>query len=220
MIARSERLFRRYWRWWALASVLLLLGGAVIGVVLEVHGQQQTINGLSTGLEAQRRQAQEAGQTPVAKPPGAIKSNPAAPPTVSPAPGPSGANGRSIVGARVTSCRLILVRDDGLEFDAGTVCGPAGARGPSGAPGVTGSPGVAGSPGVDGQPGQAGQPGTDGKDGKDGTDGKDGKPPASYTIVNPLDGMRYRCDRDDGSPDSAPTYTCTPAVASSPSAGG
>lgn len=209
MIVRVERL-ARHWRMWTLAAVLCVLAGAVIAVAVVVHGQSSQIDGLSTALDAQRKQAQQAGQTPVAKPPGEIKANPERP-TVSPEPGPAGpagANGLSIVGARISSCRLILIREDGREFDAGPVCGADGSRGPSGKPGAAGSPGPTGPAGADGATGPAGPKGDPGKD------GTDGQPPASYTIVSPIDGLTYDCTRDSGSPDSAPTYTCSAANAS------
>jgi len=204
---------------------LAVIGGAVLvalilgWVVVTGHQRGQQIDGLSTALDVQRRQAQEAGQTPVARPPGAVKASPDEP-TVSPVPGPAGANGLSIVGARVTSCRLILVREDGRELDAGPVCGPRGTRGPSGSPGPDGSRGPTGAPGTDGQDGTDGATGPEGPQGPKGDkgdpgqDGADGQPPASYTI--PVAGITYECDRDAGSPDSAPTYTCNPATASSP----
>lgn len=195
---------------------LVLIGAiGVPTLIITAVVQHQQIAGLSTALEAQRQQAQQSGQTPVAKPPGDVKADPARP-TVSPEPGPAGpagANGLSIVGARIASCRLVLIREDGREYDAGPVCGADGSRGPSGKPGAPGSPGPTGAAG---QPGAAGPAGPKGDTGAAGKNGADGKPPASYTIVSPIDGLTYSCARDSGSPDSAPTYTCTPAANSSP----
>lgn len=51
-----------------------------------------------------------------------------------------------------------------------------------------------------------GPAGQDGTDGKDGADGADGKPPVTQTFF--INGQTYECDRDSGSPDDAPTYTC------------
>lgn len=218
---RTAAEHRRQRRISALVLPLVLVGAiGVPALIITSVVQHQQITGLSTALDAQRRQAQRAGQTPVARPPNAVKASPDQP-TVAPHPGPSGpagAPGLSIVGARIASCRLVLIRQDGREFDAGPVCGATGSRGPSGSPGPAGSPGATGAAGAAGQNGAAGPsgpPGKDGKDGANGKDGRDGQPPASYTI--PVAGVMYRCDRDAGSPDSAPTYTCSLAGQGSPS---
>lgn len=69
---------------------LVLIGAiGVPTLIITAVVQHQQIAGLSMALEAQRQQAQQSGQTPVAKPPGDVKANPGRP-TVSPIPGPSG----------------------------------------------------------------------------------------------------------------------------------
>lgn len=194
------------WRGIAVVSGAVVVALAISWVLWAQQTQRQQIAGLSTALAAQCDQTKRLGASCVARPPEAVKASPDRP-TVSPKPGergPAGANGLSIVGARVSACRLILVREDGVEYDAGPVCGASGSPGPAGSRGPTGPAGADGQPGVTGPPGPAGSPGPAGKD------GTDGKPPASYTIVSPIDGLTYDCQRDAGSPDSAPTYTCSP----------
>ncbi|GAA4439348.1 collagen-like protein [Phytohabitans houttuyneae] len=84
--------------------------------------------------------------------------------------------------------------------------GPMGPVGPSGAPGADGRDGV-GEPGPAGAAGEPGPAGPQGEPGPAGKDGVAGKPPASWRWTDP-DGAEYECLRDDGSPESAPTYTC------------
>lgn len=114
-----------------------------------------------------------------------------------------------------------------------------GPPGTPGTPGAAGPPGPAGPPGADGDEGPPGPPGTDGKDGTAGADGAggaagdtgppgaagpagpsgpsgprgepgaDGSPPAGWTWTDAVTRVTYDCARDPGSPDSAPTYTCT-----------
>lgn len=201
------RLRRADWRGVAVIAGAVLIGLLISWVLWAQQEQRRQIDGLSTALTAQCDQTKRLGASCVARPPAAVKASPDRPTrSAKPGPqGPAGANGLSIVGARIDSCRLVLVREDGAEYDAGPVCGasgspgPAGSRGPSGAPGTAGQPGPSGAPGPSGPPGPAGE------------DGADGQPPASYTIVSPIDGLTYSCVRDGGSPDSAPTYTCRPA---------
>jgi hypothetical protein len=109
----------------------------------------------------------------------------------------------------------------GATGDTGPA-GPQGPQGPAGQPGrdgqtppclseppqchgADGPPGVAGK---DGAPGAPGAPGKDGTDGTPGQNGTDGQPPASWTWTDDA-GRTQSCTRDPGSPDSAPTYTCT-----------
>jgi collagen triple helix repeat protein len=86
--------------------------------------------------------------------------------------------------------------------------GPTGPAGPTGPGGPTGPPGPAGDAGDPGPPGPQGDPGPAGTDGQPGVDGPPGSPPASWTWIDG-DGRTQSCTRDAGSPDSAPTYTCT-----------
>ncbi|ANZ35522.1 hypothetical protein BBK82_04940 [Lentzea guizhouensis] len=81
-----------------------------------------------------------------------------------------------------------------------------------------GAPGQDGQPGADGKDGTNGTNGVDGKDGKDGVDGqpgRDGVPPTGWSWVDG-DGRTQSCARDAGSPDTAPTYTCTAASTGPP----
>jgi hypothetical protein len=198
------------------AGIGILLALAFVYAVATLATQ---VSSLSRALDVQREAAVRAGQSPAVPGSKEIRKDPGTP---LPSPGPTGARGPaglSIVAARVASCRLVLVREDGREYDAGPVCGAAGARGPSGSPGPAGSRGPTGAPGAAGQPGQpgaAGPSGPPGPAGKDGRDGTNGQPPAAYTITSPVDGLSYRCTRDAGSPDSAPTYTCSVAGQASP----
>jgi hypothetical protein len=99
--------------------------------------------------------------------------------------------------------------------------GPLGPRGPEGPEGPQGPEGPEGEPGTDGEDGTDGVDGADGKDGADGADGErgpegpagppgaDGQPPESFTFTDSM-GREQTCVRDEDSPDTAPTYTCTP----------
>lgn len=199
--------------------LVLTVAMSVLAVAVAVLYQQNV--GLSKALTAQCQQTKKLGHTCVAAPAASVRANPGQP-TVSAQPGPSGPAGRngvngsngvngvngspglSITSARLHGCDLLLTRQDGLVFDAGNVCGPAGSVGPSGPAGQNGQNGANGQ---DGQPGPAGSTGPA---------GQDGQPPASYAVEDP-DGTTYECTRDAGSPDDAPTYTCQPASSPSPS---
>lgn len=237
MMARAERWIGRHWR----TGVLLTLLGVVIALaagLLYVYGLVRQIDGLSTGVTAACKQVRHTGQTCAAKSVPSIKANPAEP-TISPVPGPSGAagrNGKSIVGARIAGCRLILMREDAIEYDAGPVCGPSGSRGPQGSPGPTGSPGVNGTDGQNGANGADGASITGircsdthmivtisttgdrdlgaGSCGQ-GSPGADGEPPYSWTYTGPA-GLDYTCSRDDPFDPDKPTYHCQPTPAGSP----
>jgi type II secretory pathway pseudopilin PulG len=90
--------------------------------------------------------------------------------------------------------------------------GPVGSDGRDGAPGSPGPQGPQGERGVEGPVGPTGPPGSPGEpgpQGEPGTDGVNGQPPASWQWT--WLGATFRCTRDDGSPDEAPTYTCRPA---------
>lgn len=107
------------------------------------------------------------------------------------------------------------------------MAGPAGLQGPAGVNGINGIPGSPGSPGMPGPtgpggppgaPGAAGVPGAPGLDGPSGPPGPagpqgqpgpPGAPPAGWSWQDPSTGTTFQCTRDVGSPDSAPTYTCT-----------
>jgi hypothetical protein len=77
---------------------------------------------------------------------------------------------------------------------------PAGPPGPAGPAGPAGPQGPAGPAGADSTaPGPEGEPGEQ---------GPAGAPPAGWTFTDAF-GDQHACARDDGSPDTAPTYTCT-----------
>ncbi|MFL6144100.1 MAG: hypothetical protein ACJ72N_19825 [Labedaea sp.] len=86
--------------------------------------------------------------------------------------------------------------------------GPAGSPGPTGPPGGDGQAGAAGPQGTAGEAGPAGPAGPAGEPGPAGTDGSNGKPPAGWTWTDTAE-RTQSCTRDQGSPDTAPTYTCT-----------
>lgn len=209
----TEAEHRRQRRLNRIVLPLVAVGSLVVpSLAIVAAVQHQQIAGLSRALDTQRQQAVQAGQSPAVPDSGQVKKNPAAPlPT--PSPGKDGRNGLSLIGASLVDCHLVLKREDGARFDVGRVCGADGSPGPSGSPGADGTDG---SPGPTGSPGADGKDGADGRDGTDGHDGKDGEPPASYTIPSPWEpNVTLRCDRNPGSPDSAPTYTCNPAAGSS-----
>lgn len=178
---RRSRLKARDWLVIALVVVLAVVLGWGVHAIASVRKQNDA---LAAALTAQRQQAQDAGQSPVAPPPEKIRDDPAV--TVPGPPGPTGPPGR-----------------DGEMGRAG-LPGPAGGPGPSGVPGPGGPPGSPGPPGSTGAPGQ---PGVKGDPGPAGEPGPAGAPPASWTW-NDLLGVKHTCTRDAGSPSDAPTYTC------------
>jgi hypothetical protein len=103
--------------------------------------------------------------------------------------GPAGDDGRDGVDGVTPPCLA----------EPGQCNGADGEPGPPGPPGPPGADGTDGTDGVDGQPGRDGAPGQD---------GVDGQPPAAWTWVDDR-GRTQSCTRDAGSPDAAPTYTCT-----------
>lgn len=75
---------------------------------------------------------------------------------------------------------------------------------------------------VTGVPGTPGRDGADGKDGINGTDGSNGTSgsPAQTVVESNTDGSSRTCEREPGSPNTAPTYTCvsSPAPTTDPPA--
>ncbi len=187
------------------------VGAVVLGmVVYALQLQQRQIEALSSALSAQRAQAQRAGQTPVAPPPGAILANPTPIRGEPGATGPTGPAGRGLSSiVCVSGVWHVGYTDGSMDTDAGACTGPPGPIG------VTGSPGPAGPSGATGRDGVPGAAGPAGPQGPAGSPGADGPPPAGWTWTSPA-GNHYACTRDAGSPDSAPSYTCSP-VSSSPS---
>ena len=208
---------RRRWRDWAVIAVALVVAAGLGWLFYANQVRAQQVRALSAALAAQRAQAVQAGQSPVAPPPQQILATPTPIAGPSGPAGPAGLNGRGIASARCVSAMWQVVYTDGsVDSSAGTCTGPAGppgvsgSPGPAGTPGATGAPGQAGAPGAAGQQGDPGPAGPTGSPGPAGSPGAAGKPPASWTWTSTL-GVRYRCDRDPGSPDDAPTYTCSPA---------
>lgn len=95
--------------------------------------------------------------------------------------------------------------------------GPTGVAGQSGSPGPTGDPGANG---VNGQDGVAGPAGAAGPPGPQGDPGAPGSPPAGWSWQDPSSGRTFQCSRDSGSPDAAPTYTCTSSPPATTTAAG
>lgn len=194
-----------------------VVAGALLGWLVwanQVRGDQ--IAALSSALTAQRSQAQRAGQTPVAPPAGQILASPG---IVKGDTGATGPAGRGLAAVWCTSSGRwqVSYTDGALVSDAGPCTGPPGIPGVAGSPGATGAtggPGPSGPQGVGatGPPGPPGAAGSPGVNGTDGSNGKDGKPPAGWTWTDPA-GIRYQCDRDPASPDTAPSYTCRPSLA-------
>jgi collagen triple helix repeat protein len=85
--------------------------------------------------------------------------------------------------------------------------GAQGVPGPQGLPGSNGRDGIDGQPGAQGPQGEPGPAGPRGDTGSTGPQGPAGPPPASWTWT--FLGITYTCTRDTGSPDAAPTYTCS-----------
>lgn len=94
------RLRRADWRGVAIIAGAVVVGLAISWVLWAQQTQRQQIAGLSTALAAQRQQAQQSGQTPVAQPPDRVREHPERP-TVKPEPGPSGPQGPGPTDAQV-----------------------------------------------------------------------------------------------------------------------
>lgn len=165
----------------ALAVVLAL---ALVQAGDALERRDAMVDRLSANSDVLRAQVQRAGETPAAPPADVVtgrEGNPGAP-GVAGLPGRAGRDGR-----------------DGAPGGSGL----AGQPGKDGRDGQ-GAPGPAGPPGTPGRDGQNGEPG------EDGAPGRDGEPPASWTWTDDL-GATHVCTRDEGSPQSAPTYTCHPS---------
>lgn len=178
-------------------GALLLLGLLLLGwSVLSAHDANDQLHSQVGTLASQQQAAAEAGQqlatqvrqlgaTPVVQPPGPVAG-------LAGAQGPAGQNG---------------VNGIGIPGPPGSP-GLPGPTGPSGGPGATGVAGGAGAAGANGSPGPTGAQGAAGPAGPQGQSGPAGSPPAGWSWQDPS-GRTFQCTRDAGSPDSAPTYTCT-----------
>jgi len=193
-------LTRRRWQDWAMIAAAVL-GACMLGYLMYANRVRAAqIDALSSALAAQRQQAQRAGQTPVAPPPGQILATPT---PLKGERGDTGPAGRGLASLVCLSGSWRVQYTDGtVDPNAGPCTGPPGPIGAAGAPGTAGQdgqPGTTGAPGPTGPPGPAGSPGPS---------GAPGQPLASWTWTSAL-GIRYTCSRDPGSPDVAPSYTCT-----------
>lgn len=181
-----------------LAVVSVVLAAAAIGLVLWLGGKSRDLEaalrsdgtGLRADVTALRDQVRGLGGTPVVPERGT--------------PGPDGLPGADGRDGR-----------DGTNGQNGTdgstppcLSEPPQCRGANGADGSDGQAGKAGQDGVAGKDGADGTNGTNGVDGRNGVDGQQGPPPAGWTWTD-SDGRQQSCARNTGSPDSAPTYTCT-----------
>lgn len=169
------------WGVWSLSEH----GDELAGQVGALSGQQQTAAAVAQQLATQLRHL---GVTPVVQPPAPVVG-------VAGQPGPAGQNG---------------VNGVGIPGPPGSP-GLPGPVGPSGGPGATGVAGGAGAAGANGSPGARGPTGAQGAAGPPGPQGQPGQPgspPAGWSWQDPS-GRTFQCARDTGSPDSAPTYTCT-----------
>lgn len=183
------RLERKDWVFVAILAAVAALIGWTLHLVGVVRAQNDA---LAAALAVEQRQTQDAGLTPAAPPPAKILDDPGAIVGEKGDPGSTGPRG-----------------PQGPQGPTGNM-GPVGPMGPTGPAGVDGQDGADGEPGAAGEAGPAGpqgEAGPAGPAGADGEDGADGSPPQSWTWTDPL-GIEYRCARDVGSPDEAPTYTC------------
>lgn len=113
-------------------------------------------------------------------------------------PGRSAPPGRGIASTEQDGCFVTLTYTDALTQRLGPFCGVAGPPGEQGPQGEQGEPGQ--SPTCMSEPAQCRGP--------IGERGADGNPAQSQTFTLP-DGRQFSCNRDEGSPATAPTYTCT-----------
>lgn len=172
---------------WVLLGVILvalvITGGAVMTLYGSVEDLTTEADDNARVAQTLARQVEGLGGTPAVQPP---------------VPGERGAPGEQ-------GSQGVPGRDGRDGTTPACLSEPPQCRGSSGEPGPPGTNGVDGQPG---QPGQNGTNGLDGQQGKDGRDGVDGQPPASWTWIDG-EGRTQSCTRDAGSPDAAPTYTCT-----------
>ena len=110
-------------------------------------------------------------------------------------PGKDAPPGRGINATAQDGCFVTVTYTDATAQKLGPFCG---VQGPQGEPGKPGEPGQ--SPPCLSEPTQCRGP--------IGPAGEDGNPAQSQTFTLP-DGRVFSCARDTGSPDTAPTYTCT-----------
>lgn len=178
---RGHRLFL------ALAAVAVLgviaLGWGVLSLKAYVDDLSQQQSAAAVVAQRLASQLHTLGVTPVVQPPAPLNgpAGPAGPAGVQGIPGPAGSPG---------------------------IPGPTGVPGPTGPTGAPGATGQPGAPGTQGQDGATGPTGPQGPPGPSGAQGPPGQPPAGWSWQD-KHGTTFTCTRDAGSPDSAPTYTCT-----------
>lgn len=203
-------------------AAVLALGIPVGWLVYTADVQHDQIAALSTALDAQRNQAVQSGQSPVAPAPQQILATPTA---VAGPKGDTGPAGRGLASiACVVGVWRVQYTDGTSNADDGPCTGPpgpiglTGSAGPAGATGpvgATGPAGAVGSPGPVGQPGPAGPTGPAGPPGPTGPPGghgNDGSPAEQMTLQMPglVPGTfdTYLCTRNQGSDPKSPSYTC------------
>jgi hypothetical protein len=192
--ARHSNAHRLFAGFGALVLAGLLL--AFWGVVSTRDQNQQLATQQAVAATAAQQlatQVERLGATPVVQPPAPVAGAPGA----AGAQGAAGLNGASGIPGPPGS--------PGLPGPTG----PTGAVGPSGVSGPAGVTGAQGSNGQDGAAGPAGVAGPAGAAGPQGDPGAAGQPPAGWSWQDPDSGTTFQCARDAGSPDAAPTYTCT-----------
>lgn len=120
-------------------------------------------------------------------------------------PGKPGEPGRGIASTVLDGCYVTVnYSDNSPPTRLGPLCGPPGEPGATGAKGDKGDPGE--SPPCLAEPTQCRGPA--GAKGDKGDKGDPAPPAEEYRWTN-QDGKPQSCHRDKGSPDGAPTYTCT-----------
>lgn len=164
-----------------------LFAAAVVLFLLDRDRQVERGDHMEASVSALAQQVRDLGGTPVVAPPGL--------PGADGVPGVDGRDGRDGSDGR-----------NGVDGKNGTT--PPCLSEPPQCRGANGSDGNDGNDGTAGQTGKDGADGAPGQDGAPGEDGADGKPPSGWTWTDSA-GRTQTCTRDPGSPDSAPTYTCT-----------
>lgn len=219
---------RRRWRRirWVVLPLVLLVSAALVGLTISVVVLAQRNAAKDTALQAQREQAQRAGQTPVAKPPGEIDKDPDQP-LATPTPAPSGPRGPGPSDEQVyRAVAAYFAHHDAVApaTIAAYVSNYLRAHPPRRGPGPTPdqiadavlsyltahppSPGPAGSPGADGQDGAPGERGPQGERGPGPTAEQVADAVRDWLTEHPLpvcpDGTQAQAHRvmvdDDGNP--------------------
>ena len=123
------------------------------------------------------------------------------------AAGAMGAPGRGVVATVLDGVDLVVIYSDGTQENLGRIVGRDGDPG-RGITSVDGSTGRLIITFDDGTTQDAGEL-------PRGPQGERGAPPAGWTVQR-ADGSTERCTRNSGSPDDAPTYSCTASGGTTP----